>query len=239
MKLQTPRARQLLGAFVAATALLAVGASGAQAKLVKVTGTSTVAPSDGAKQFLANAGVTVSPVGAATASDSGFTFPITAGFANTKSYNGVLAHSGGLKFTKGAKSAVLRRFVAVRAGNLAVLLAQVSGAKGGCKQIAGALRRFAIKPDRNNYSDPLAKLRFPKAVKRVITATKRYCKQGRVIVLATLNNLDKSVTDGTATLTADLNLSAQAARLVNKVAGKKVVKRGALLGSATSTVTRG
>ena len=223
---------------MAATALLAVGASGAQAKLVKVTGSSTVAPSDGAKQFLANAGVSVSTVGSATSSDSGFTFPIVAGFANTKSYNGVLAHGGGLKFTKGDRAAVLRRFVAVRAGKLAVLLAQVRGVKGGCGHIARALRRFANKPDRNNYSDPLAKLRYPRAVKHVVAATKRYCKQGRVIVLATLSNLDKSVTDGTATLTADLNLSRQAARLVNKVAGQKVVRKGALLGSATSTVTR-
>ena len=95
---------------------MAVGASGAQAKLVKVTGSTTIAPSDGAKQFLANAGVSVSTVGAATSSDAGYTFPIFAGFGDTKTYNGLLAHSGGLRFTKGGKSAVVRRPVAVRVG---------------------------------------------------------------------------------------------------------------------------
>ncbi|HEU0023229.1 MAG TPA: hypothetical protein VFQ12_01270, partial [Thermoleophilaceae bacterium] len=183
MKLQTPRARLLLGAIAAALALMAVGAAGAQAKLVKVTGSSTVAPSEGATQFLANAGVTVSTVGPATSSDAGYTFPIFAGFGDTKTYNGLLAHSGGLRFTKGDQSQVLRRFVAVRTRRFAVLLAQLPGRKGGCGHIAGAARRFAKKPDRNNYADPWAKLRYPKVVKRVIKATKRYCKQGRVIVL--------------------------------------------------------
>jgi hypothetical protein len=238
MKLQAPRARLLLGALAVALALMAVGAAGAQAKLVKVTGSSTVAPSEGATQFLSNAGVTVSTVGPATSDDAGYTFPIFAGFGDTRTYNGLLAHRGGLRFTKGDKSAVLRRFVAVRARKFAVLLAQIPRRKGGCGHLARAARRFAKKPDRNNYSDPWAKLRYPKVVKRVIRATKRYCRQGNVIVLATLSNLGKEVEDGTATLTADLNLSAQAAKLVNRVAGEKVVRKGALLGTATSTVTR-
>jgi hypothetical protein len=238
MKLGSHRVRLLFGAVLAALALTAVGASAAQAKLVKVTGSTTVVPSDGAKQFLANAGVTVSPVGAATAGQGSFTFPVVAGFGNSKTYNGLLAHSGGLRFEKGERSAVLRRFVAVRAGKLAVLLAQVPGLRGGCRHIAGALHRFAKKPPRDRYTNPFAPRKYAKAVHKVIRATKRHCKQGRVIVLAQLRNLGKTVEDGTATLTADLHLSAQAAKLVNRVAGRKVVKRGALLGSATSTVTR-
>ena len=228
-----------IGAVVAALALMAVGASGAQAKLVKVTGSTTVAPSQAATQFLSNAGVSVSPVGSAGSGPSGFSFPIVAGFGDTKTYNGLLAHSGGLKFTKGGKSVVLRRFVAVRAGKLAVLLAQIPGARGGCGHIAQAARRFAIKRDRSQYTDPFAKLRYPKAVKHVIKSVKRYCTQGKVVVLANLTNLGKSVEGKTATLTADLTLSRQAARLINKVAGKKAVRKGAPLGSATSTVTRG
>jgi hypothetical protein len=239
MKLQTPRVRLLLGAIAAALAIMAVGATGAQAKLVKLTGSSTVVPSDGAKQFLANAGVSVSPIAPATDANPGFSFPIVAGFGNTKTYNGLLAHSGGLRFTKGDKSAVLRRFVAVRAGKLAVLLAQIPGRKGGCKHVAQALRKFAR--HHHGYFDPLSEAarRYPKAARHVVKALKRYCKQGRVIVLANLTHLGKSVENGTATLTADLNLSAQAARLVNKLAGSHVVSKGALLGTATSTVTRG
>jgi len=228
---------KLLVALVAAMALMAVGASGAQAKLVKVTGSTTIAPSDGAKQFLANAGVSVSTVGTATSSDAGYTFPIFAGFGDTKTYNGLLAHSGGLRFTKGGKSAVVRRPVAVRVGKKSLVLVQIPRLKGGCGHIAKAARRFAKKNDRARYTTKWVKLRYPKAAKRVVTATKSYCKQGRVIVLANLTNLDKSVANGSATLTGDLNLSGPAAKLINKVAGANVVSKGALLGSATSTVT--
>jgi len=71
----------------------------------------------------------------------------------------------------------------------------------------------------------------------VVRALHRYCSEGRVIVLARLTNLGKSVSNGTATLTADLSLSKRAARLVNSVAGAHVVDEGAPLGSAVSTVT--
>jgi hypothetical protein len=239
MKLQNPRVRQLLGALVAATALMAIGASGAQAKLVKVTGSTTIAPSDGAKQFLANAGVSVSTVGAATSSDAGFAFPVFAGFGDTKTYNGLLAHSGGLRFTKGGKSAVVRRPVAVRAGKTSVVLVQIPRLDGGCGHIAKAARRFAKKNDRARYTTKWVRLHYPKAAKRVVQATKSYCKQGRVIVLATLSNLGKTVENGSATLTGDLHLSAPAAKLINKLAGSNVVSKGALLGSASSTVTPG
>jgi hypothetical protein len=238
MRLQARRGRLLLGALAAALAVLALGATGAQAKLVKVTGSTTVTPSQGATQFLSNAGVSVSTVGTATSGAGGFTFPVFAGFGDTKTYNGLLAHSGGLRFSKGERSVVLRRFVAVRLGKRSALLAQIPGAKGGCGHIASAARRFAKKPDRARYTTKYVKLRYPNAAKRVVQATKAYCKQGKVIVLATLSNLGKSVEGGTATLTADLNLSAQAARLVNRVAGSKVVAKGALLGTGTSTVTK-
>lgn len=68
-------------------------------------------------------------------------------------------------------------------------------------------------------------------------ALRRYCSEGRVIVLAQLTNRGKSVDNGTATLSADLTLSKQAARIVNRVAGSDVVAEGAPLGSGVSTVT--
>ena len=58
-----------------------------------------------------------------------------------------------------------------------------------------------------------------------------------MIVLATMTNLGKSVSDGTATLSADLRLSRQAARIINRLAGSNVVAAGAPLGSAVATVT--
>jgi hypothetical protein len=237
MKTLAPRARLLLGAVVAALAIMAVGAAGAEAKLVKVTGSTVVTPSDGAKSFLANAGVSVSAVGPATAADGKFTFPIVAGFGDAKTYNGLLAHSGGLTFSKGNRSQVVRRPVAVRVGKASVLLAQLPGLRGGCQSLRKSIKRFAT--HHKGYTDPLAAPRYSKTVKKFIKATKRYCSQGKVIVLARLTHLSKSVSGGTATLGAELHLSGQAARLINKVAGKKVVKAGALLGTGTSTVTRG
>jgi hypothetical protein len=231
-----PRARLLAGAVVAALAIMAVGAVGAEAKLVKVTGSTVVTPSAGAKTFLANAGVSVAPIGPATAADGKFTFPVVAGFGDTKTYRGLLAHSGGLTFTKGDRSQAVRRPVAVRVGKASVLLAQLPGLRGGCRSLRQSIKRFAI--HHKGYTDPLATPRYSKVVKRFIKATKRYCSQGRVIVLARLTHPSKSVSGNTATLTAELHLSGQAARLINKVAGKKVVKAGALLGTGTSTVTR-
>jgi len=69
-----------------------------------------------------------------------------------------------------------------------------------------------------------------------VRSLRRYCRPGRVIVLAQLTNLGKSVAGGTATLTADLALSRRAARIVNRVAGTDVVAPGAPLGSVVSTV---
>jgi hypothetical protein len=125
------RTRTLLSALAAASVLL-VGATAAQAKIVQLSGTTTFAPSSQATTFLANNGVTAAPVGQATAEGGGYVFPIAAGFGNTKTFYGLLAHKGGLRFSKGERSAVVRRFVAVRGKRGAVLLAQVPGLKGGC-----------------------------------------------------------------------------------------------------------
>ena len=53
----------------------------------------------------------------------------------------MLAHAGGLRFSKGYRSAVVRRPVAVRAGNTTVLLAQLPGLPGNCGHVKRALRR--------------------------------------------------------------------------------------------------
>ena len=57
-----------------------------------------------------------------------------------------------------------------------------------------------------------------------------------MIVLAKLTNLGKTVNYGGALLTADLELSRPAARLINRAAQEKVVSAGALIGSAESQV---
>lgn len=107
-----------------------------------MTGSSKVTPSEEAKQFLANNGVAVEPTGPATFADGAFTFPIFAGFSDTDSYDGVLAHAGGLRFSEDDRSAVVRRLVAVRAGDTAVLLAQLPGLPGNCREVNQALRGY-------------------------------------------------------------------------------------------------
>jgi len=237
MSRRRSRPRTALAVLVAVLAIMSLGAASAQGAIVKLTGSSTVTPSEQAKQLLANNGVAVSPTGQATFANGVFTFPIAAGFGDTASYDGVLAHAGGLRFSKGYESAVVRRPVAVRAGDTAVLLAQLPGLPGNCGHVKRALRRYAAgHPGVTHRVWHLAN-QYPRAARRVVRALKRYCSEGRVIVLARLTNLGKSVENGTATLSADLRLSRRAARIINGVAGSKVVAGGAPLGSAVSTVT--
>lgn len=231
------RTRVALLALVGTLALMSVGATAAQAKLVKLTGTTAVTPSQEARNFLANNGVAVEPTGPATFANGAFTFPIVKGFGNTRTYEGVLAHAGGLRFSKGDRSAVLRRLVAVRAADTSVLLAQLPGRPGNCGQVKRVLQRWLSNhPGVKRHLWQLAR-QYPKAARHVVRSLRDYCQQGRVIVLATMTNLGKSVSNGTATLSADLVLSRQAARIINRLAGSEVVAEGAPLGSAVATVT--
>ncbi len=131
------RMRLMLVASLAALAVLAVGAAGAQAKWVKLSGNSEITPSSQAVQFLNDKGVSVAPVGARHRSSGGvFNLPIRAGFGNTKNYQGILVHNGGLQFTKGKRSFVVRGFVVVRTKpSGAVLLAKIPALRGGCANI--------------------------------------------------------------------------------------------------------
>ncbi|MFN8160532.1 MAG: hypothetical protein U0R52_05740 [Solirubrobacterales bacterium] len=61
----------------------------------------------------------------------------------------------------------------------------------------------------------------------------------RRLVVARLTDRSKQVDGTSATVSANLRLSRPAAKLINRVAGAHVVSAGALLGSATATVTTG
>jgi hypothetical protein len=218
--------------------LLVVTATGAEAKFVKLSGQTTVTPTAQANAFLAANGVTVAPVAPATAANGSFTFPIQAGFGNTQNFNGIIAHSGGLQFTKNNTSVVVRRFVAVRFHKRAFVLAQVPDLKGGCKKLRKAVNRFATRHPRARHRARRKARRHPKAARELVQAVKDYCKDGRVIVLGRLRNLHKDVTGDTATLSADLHLSKESAKLVNQALGTNV-PAGALFASAVSNVTLG
>jgi hypothetical protein len=222
------RSRTLLSALLAVAALL-VGATAAQAKFLDLTGSTTFTPSSQATTFLSNNGIAVAPTGQATTEGSSYVFPIAGGLASPRSFYGLLAHKGGLEFTKGERSAVVRRFVAVRVKRGAVLLAQVPGLRGGCGRLRAALARFHL-TERSG-------LRRTPGPRKVLRAVRNYCSGGRVIVLAHLTNLAKESRYNGALLSADLKLSRESARLINKVAGKKVVSAGAPLGTAESAVS--
>ena len=231
------RMRLMLVASLAAFAVLAVGAAGAQAKWVKLSGSSEITPSSQAVQFLNDKGVSVAPVGDATLSGGVFNLPIRAGFGNTKNYQGILVHNGGLQFTKGKRSFVVRGFVVVRTKpSGAVLLAKVPALRGGCANIRQAVRRFLVNHPVYRKKVKRFVKRHPKAARKVLQAARNYCDDGRVIVLARLKNLGKSVSGDTATLTADLRLSKQAAGIINRRFGTSL-NAGVLLGTGKSTVT--
>jgi len=107
-------------------AMLALVASSAQAKVVKVTGEeATIAPSSQLTQFLSDHGVAVGATGAATLDADGLTLPIVGGLVNTKNLHGVLVTKGGVKFSKDGRSLKLHRMVAVNRGKGAFLSAKV------------------------------------------------------------------------------------------------------------------
>jgi hypothetical protein len=232
------RLHSRIAVLAAICALMLVGAGGAQAKVTPLTGTTTFTPSPQATQFLANHGVTVAPTGEATAENGSFVFPVAGAFAAGRRFHaGLLAHKGGLEFSKGDRSQVVQRFVAVRVrGHGAVLLAQLPGLRGGCGLLRAALARFSLEHPRTAKRVRRVARHLPGSG-RLLRAVRDYCDGGRVIVLARLTNLGKELRYNGALLTADLKLSGQAARLINKVAGERTVRAGAPLGTAESSVS--
>jgi hypothetical protein len=118
----------------------------------------------------------------------------------------------------------------VRVKRGAVLLAQVPGLRGGCGRFRSALAHFGLQHKRQLR-------KHPKATRKLVRNLRNYCSGGRVIVLAHLTNLSKELRYHGALLSADLKLSREAARLINRVAKSKVVSAGAPLGSAQSAVS--
>jgi hypothetical protein len=60
---------------------------------------------------------------------------------------------------------------------------------------------------------------------------------GRTLLLGNITGLAASVTGKTATVTGEVHLSAAAAHVINRVAGKHLVSAGADLGSVSSSLT--
>jgi hypothetical protein len=108
------RLRALIGTALVALCLMAVGATGAQAATVKITGgTTTITPSAATTQFLSNNGISVAALSPATISNGVVTLPVAGGRVNPNTLRGFVRHRGGLRFTKGNRSLSLRHFTLI------------------------------------------------------------------------------------------------------------------------------
>jgi hypothetical protein len=108
--------RRPLALLTAALALGAVTAAPASATFKPENtpiggGATTLALDAAVGRALAGAGISVAPVGPATASGAGIAFPITRGVLNDGSGAGRVEHSGGLTFAKGGASVSLTDFI--------------------------------------------------------------------------------------------------------------------------------
>ena len=117
-----------------------------------------------------------------------------------------------------------------------MLLAQIPGLRGGCGHLRAALAHFALEHPRT-----------AKHVRRVRATTREGHALLRAVGLLPRRPRDRPGAPDQprqgrrsyngALLSADLKLSGQAARLINKVAGEQAVSAGAPLGTAESRVT--
>jgi hypothetical protein len=117
---------------LAAVALVAAGAgpASAQAASAAVGGGSTTLTLDPATAGVLTAnGVAVEPVGPAAPSGAGIAFPVTGGEADPATLIGSVRHSGGLRFTAGGKSLVVKNFTYTVNSKGASLSASVGAAR--------------------------------------------------------------------------------------------------------------
>ncbi len=119
-----------LSVLATALSLIALTAVSAQAKKLHVAGQqTTITPSAQVTKFLAAQNITASALGTATIANASLTLPISGGFVTTPALNGVLRHTGGVKFTHGARSVALRGFVLARIAGRTFLSAKAGGAR--------------------------------------------------------------------------------------------------------------
>jgi hypothetical protein len=120
--------RSTLLVLAATVSLMAATSATAAAKPFHVTGTSTtVTPTSQVTSFLASHHVTVSAVGPATITNGSVILPIAGGRVSKNTNNGILRHTGGLKFSVGSRSVAVTHFVLIAHKANGRLLAWVAG----------------------------------------------------------------------------------------------------------------
>lgn len=206
--------RALVASAAAVLALTGAVAADAGTKRVKLGGErTTITPSAGVTKALSDNGVSVSLLGKATAGPGGaVVLPITGGRVNPQNLRGFVLHAGGVKFTKGARSLRLRRFVIHSTKRGAFLTVHASG-KRKCAKHARKGKRRGVHGKRRGVRG------------------KRCGRGARHVVLARLSGAQRSDAGGVTTVTARLTLTKGAARLLNRRLKATVAQPGAHLGT--------
>jgi hypothetical protein len=124
---------------VAAGALLAAAAPGAQAAVDLSGGTTRLTLDRGTAKALGSLGVKVAPTGAAQAQGRHVRFPISGGSIDPATATGRIAHRGGLRLSAGGKRIVLKNYV-VRVGRRITLSARVGGSRVTVLNLTGKAR---------------------------------------------------------------------------------------------------
>lgn len=120
--------RTTLSVLAATVSLMAVTSASAAAKPFHVTGTSTtITPTSQVAGFLASHHVTFSAIGTARVSNGAVILPIAGGRVSKSTNNGILRHTGGLKFSLGSRSVAVTHFVLIAHKTNGRLLARVGG----------------------------------------------------------------------------------------------------------------
>ena len=154
---------------VAAVALTgAVSADAAKQKRVKLDGnTTTITPSAGLNKALADNGVTLSPLGKATASNGAVVLPITGGRINPINLRGFVRHAGGIKLAKGNGALKLRHFVIVSKKRGAYLTVRAKR-KGKGRNVVLARLANVTRSDAGGVTTVTANLRLTKRAAKLI-----------------------------------------------------------------------
>ncbi len=158
-------------AAVALTSAVAAEAGKGNKQRVKLDGNqTTLALSAPVSKALADNGVTIAPLGKATAGEAGsLVLPITGGRINPTNLRGFVRHAGGVKLTKGDRSLSLRRFTIVSTKRGAYLALHVRARRRGhgrklvLARLAGVQRGEA-----NGVTTVTANLRLTKRAAKLI-----------------------------------------------------------------------
>jgi hypothetical protein len=205
---------RIAAAAVAVVASLAFAGT-ALANSSKVTGGSTkVTASAAAAALLTSNHITMAPLAPATASGTTFTFPITGGRFSTRTLRGFIRQGGGLTLSNGTKQLTLSHLTVLSTRHGVVLDALARGQSHRVCRAIGSRRSI-----RHHHFKTRCLV-----VARVVTAQ---------IARITDVNLSKGVATGTVTVSAFI------AHAINRLAGKHVLSAGAVLGTASTSLTLG